>query len=277
MVPLFTVVILVFNQLDVTKQCIEHLKGHSTGQPHLLIVDNGSNEETASYLQEVADTYIRNDQNTGVIDAMNQAWPLVSTPYVMYLHNDVLLVERGWDEKVTHLLSILPNIGVAGFGGADGVEASGFRYNFTSGMVNAEAHGRRITEEYIPSVVVDGFCLIIKRSLLEELGGIGVGYRIHHFYDLDICLDAIYHGYRVATFNCGVNHLGGVTSVRPDYFYYLQDLSTTDLAIHQGNSAIFASKWGNRTPVRVEGDFRYTDAHGPVKADRGVPPGTMAE
>lgn len=257
-------VIPVFNQLDVTQECITHLRRNTAGTVPLLIVDNGSNRETSNYLRTVADEYIRNEQNVGVIQSMNQAWTKISTPFVAFLHNDVMMLEGDWDQKVNRLLQILPRIGVAGFGGGNLVAANGGRSGFISNMEDAEVHGERLKADYVPSVVEDGFCLIVKKGLLEELGGIALDYQIHHFYDLDICLEAIYHGYNVATLNCKVRHLGGVTSVRPEFACFLESQSTTQMQIYLANQAVFTNKWGSRAPVMVDGEFYYTDAHGPI-------------
>ncbi len=265
---MLTVVLLVFNQLENTRRCIDNLRRNSGPGLKILVIDNGSGPDTACFLEQASDQYVRNERNAGVITALNQAWPLVDTPYVAYLHNDAMILEPNWDRKISRLLRTIPAVGVAGFGGGDGVESNGLRHNFISSLVNAEAHGKRLTTEYMPSVVIDGFSLIVSRGLLAQLGGMALGYRLHHFYDLDICLEAIYQGYNVVTLNCKVEHRGGVTSAEPDYVHYLQNLSITDQEIHRNNQAVFSAKWGGRTPVLVEGEFHYVDAHGPISRQR---------
>lgn len=261
----FTVVILALNHGPLTRECVTILRTNASNPIHVLILDNGSTPEHASILQELADTYVALPTNVGVIPAMNVAWPLVTTPYVAFIHNDLMILEPDWDLRLNHVLQTVDHCGVVGVGGGSGVTTNGLRFNFISNMVNAEQHGSRLTVDHLPAVVEDGMCLVVAVKLLQELGGIGVDYKIHHFYDLDICLEAIYHGYKVLTLGLLVDHLGGETSVREDYNKFLTSVDSNDLKIHAVNMERFDAKWSTRFPIHVDANFNYTDKLGTIR------------
>ncbi|WP_195575987.1 glycosyltransferase family 2 protein [Paenibacillus sp. 1001270B_150601_E10] len=260
---LFTMVILVMNQIGMTRQCIRHVRACQSQHIPILIIDNGSDPEHVEELKSLGDGYIRNEQNVGVIPAMNQAWPLIQTPYVMYMHNDVFLWEPNFDRKITAVLTEVPYVGVAGFGGGSMVNCHGSRNFFTSNMLDAEVHGTRMKDTFVPSVSLDGLCLIIRKELLVKFKGIATEYTYHHYYDMDICLASIYAGYKVVAINVYHQHSGSMTSKRADYVKWLSDRGMTDMELYLYNRNIFYAKWGRKSWVLVdEKDFIYQDAEG---------------
>jgi hypothetical protein len=82
---------------------------------------------------------------------------------------------------------------------------------------------------------------------------------------MDICLEAIYHGYKVMIINCSVDHLGGQTSVRPDYVNWLKKYNRTDAELHRNNHEIFYNKWMNRCSVFVDDNFNYRNQQGQIE------------
>ncbi|MFW5435053.1 glycosyltransferase family 2 protein [Paenibacillus apiarius] len=260
----FGIVIPVMNQMEVTRECIAHIRSHSCGQLPILIVDNGSRAEYMDELRSLSDYYIRNEENIGVIPAMDQAWQVLDTPYIMYLHNDLFILEPEFDVRVNRILTEVPFVGVAGFGGAHSVNCVGVRTSFTSNLVDAESHGTRLLEDYAPSVVLDGMCLIVRKELIQLIGGLVNHFSIHHYYDMDICLEAIYRGYKVLTIGVPIHHLGSRTASQPEYAAWLGNKGLTDWDLFEMNRNRFVSKWGARQFVVVDSQFNYCDAHGPI-------------
>lgn len=262
---LFTIVILVMNQIEITRQCIAYIRALQSKPIPILIIDNGSDPIYSNELRHLGDGYIRNEQNLGVISAMNQAWPLIQTPFVMYMHNDVLVLEKHFDEKITAVLTHIPHVGAAGFGGGYMVDCRGTRNRFTSNLLDAEVHGTRMIAPFVPSVALDGLCLIIRKELLISLRGIAKEYTYHHFYDMDICLAAIYQGYKVVAINILHQHTGSMTSKRADYVKWLSERGMTDMELYEYNRGIFHTKWGHRGYVLVhEHHFLYHDRAGMI-------------
>ncbi|WP_018759813.1 glycosyltransferase family 2 protein [Paenibacillus terrigena] len=261
---LFTIVISVMNQMESTRECVSRIRALASQHIPILIIDNGSDLIHQRELQSLSDYYIHNDHNLGVIPAMNQAWHVLHTPYIMYMHNDIFLMESQFNLRIHRVLNEIGNIGVAGFGGGHSVHCSGVRTSFTSNLLDAEIHGTRMVEDYVPSVVLDGMCLIIRRELILEMGGIAQEYSYHHYYDMDVCLEAIYRGYKVITIGIYHQHVGTQTSSKADYATWLQQKGTSDAALYQSNQSIFREKWGHKSYVVVDDSFNYADIHGAI-------------
>ncbi|MBG9736810.1 glycosyltransferase family 2 protein [Paenibacillus alvei] len=262
--PLFSIAILVLNQMDMTRQCIQTIRAHSSQHVPILIIDNGSDPAYQEELRGLGDYYLRNETNIGVIPAMNQAWQLLDTPYIMYLHNDLFILEPHFDAKINRILAAIPYVGVAGFGGGHSVDCRGARTSFTSNMINAELYGTRMQQEFVPSVVLDGMCLIVRKELILEIGGIALQYPVHHYYDLDICLESIYRGYKIITINIAINHVGSQTSSQADYTLWLAQYGHTEHTLHGHNQQIFYQKWGHKQSVIVDSYFNYFDVNGQI-------------
>lgn len=180
------------------------------------------------------------DGRGGMLPAYQQGY-LKTADYdlLAYLHDDTIIMpESEWsDEKpVRPMLSMAwhyrvmrqfidPQVGVVGFGGARGHGSPGLyrdpydyrqlaRQGFMSNMVDAENHGERFTGDR-DVAVLDGFALVVRRELLNRVGGWPLGTPIGYLmYDAWICLMARRHGYSVRLCGVPVQHLGGQTYVK---------------------------------------------------------------
>lgn len=89
MSKVLSIVIPVYNKFNFTKSCLNDLL--KLPQDHeIIIVDNGSTDETQGYLdvnKEVV--YHRNNNNLGFAKACNIGYGLSSAPNVLFLNNDI--------------------------------------------------------------------------------------------------------------------------------------------------------------------------------------------
>lgn len=161
------------------------------------------------------------------IDAYQQLYEECTHPILAYIHDDVLVTEQGWDERVLREFDD-PSVGIVGFGGAVaqgsvGMYEHGFdpgclcRIGFRSNMRDAEKHGSRFTGE-CDVAVLDGFSLIMRRKILEEAGGFNQAWG-YWCYDYALCCWARRLGYRVRLVGVECHHIGGVG------YNYRKDLS----------------------------------------------------
>src|SRR5206468_896112 len=109
---------------------------------------------------------------------------LIGHDIIAYFHDDLILHSTDWLDRVLKEFED-PKVGLVGFGGATrhgqpGLYRDPYDYkqlargNFLSNMTDAENHGRRFTGSR-EVVVLDGFALIIRRSMLAEFGGWPIG------------------------------------------------------------------------------------------------------
>lgn len=116
-----SIVIPVFNKFNFTKACLEDL--FKLPDDHqIIIVDNGSSDETVSLANLKKDNFIyhRNDKNRGFVYASNKGYALSSGSLVMFLNNDVR-VQRNhsdWTQPIIDILDknkrtiVSPTIGI---------------------------------------------------------------------------------------------------------------------------------------------------------------------
>src|SRR5260370_25402741 len=103
---LASIIVPCWNQLDFTKQCIRALREHTRPPWELIVVDNGSTDDTAVYLAGVQDaaavpvTVIANATNRGFPAAINQGLQVARGEYLVLLNNDVVVTDAWLDQLV---------------------------------------------------------------------------------------------------------------------------------------------------------------------------------
>lgn len=89
-----------YNSVEYTKKCIESMVRHGTPLSRLAVVDNGSTDETRSYLQSLPlGARIFNVQNLGCGTAWNQGALAFQAEWTIVMNNDVLVSPR-WIENL---------------------------------------------------------------------------------------------------------------------------------------------------------------------------------
>ena len=87
----YSVVIPVLNQLKYTQQCVQSLLAHGVDAASLLIIDNGSTDDTPAWLASRPEIRsIRNPVNLGCGGAWTQGALLADSDWVVLLNNDIV-------------------------------------------------------------------------------------------------------------------------------------------------------------------------------------------
>jgi len=87
----YTVVIPVLGQLHYTRQCVESLTAHGVPVSSLLVIDNGSADDTPAWLASRPDVRsVRNRANLGCGGAWTQGALLADGDWVVLLNNDIV-------------------------------------------------------------------------------------------------------------------------------------------------------------------------------------------
>jgi len=116
--PLVSIIILTWNQLACTRECLESIALHTTGRYELIIVDNGSDDGTVPWLQEQArlDARLRlilNRENRGFAAGCNQGLAVAKGEFLLLLNNDVV-VTANWLEGLLECHRTNPHVGIVG-------------------------------------------------------------------------------------------------------------------------------------------------------------------
>ena len=133
-----------YNSVDYTKLCIDSMIKHGTPLDRLVVVDNGSTDETRAYLQTLPlGGRIFNPANLGCGVAWNQGALALQADWTIVMNNDVL-VSAQWIEKLLHTAETLglKVISPALIEGA-------LDYDFEQFSMNASAHATRCVWQFI--------------------------------------------------------------------------------------------------------------------------------
>lgn len=250
-----SIVIVVWNQLGYTKLAVDFLLKNSPPTPvELIIVDNGSRPNVREYFDSIrsrADiNYVRNETNLGPIRGINQGIAASKYDYIAVIHNDVLILESGWLEKVKSVMDKDPRIGLVGLAGRKEIYADGcVNEESLKHCLEDDDLNEAMTEDVSDVAVVDGLCFIMSRELVKKAGPLDEVYGYMHCYDLDLSLSSIAAGFKNVVVRTHALHLsnGGMTRKTRAYKKLVRD----DYGLLKKNCKIFARKWRRMLPLKV--------------------------
>ncbi|MCY8701160.1 glycosyltransferase family 2 protein, partial [Bacillus spizizenii] len=110
-----SIIVLTYNQLALTKQCLESIWKHTNNDCiEIIVVDNGSHDGTRDYLKQISSIRtIFNKTNEGFAKACNQGLEAASGDSILFLNNDTIVTNQ-WLEPMIKLLYQDDKIGMVG-------------------------------------------------------------------------------------------------------------------------------------------------------------------
>jgi len=240
-----SIVLVTYNNLSLTIQCINSvLRNTSWPNYQLIVVDNGSQDGTADYLERLRNEVptakvILNPDNRGFATANNQGLREADGDILLLLNNDTI-VPGGWlDPLVMHLRE--PSIGLVGpVTNAVGNEAK-IEISYTD-IQQMQAFADRYTGAHkgrsFDIQMLAMFCVAFRRGILEEVGYLDEAFGIGLFEDDDYSRRVQAAGYRTVCAEDSFIHHYGQASFRKLI------ASGEYQALWDKNQAYFESKWG---------------------------------
>ncbi len=240
---LVSIVILVLNQLEHTRACLESIAAHTSLPHEIIIVDNASTDGTSEFLKSWQAAHpncvvIRNESNRGFAGGNNQGLAQAKGDQVLLLNNDTI-VTAGWLEAMLAVYAHHLDTGLVGpvsnrVSGPQLVREATYKdtagmHTFAAGYTSTNA-GR--STEVVRAV---GFCLLATREVITRIGGLDESFGSGNFEDDDFCLRARFGGYRIRiAHDSFVHHVGSQTFIGQK-IDYRQSM--------QRNWDIFRTKW----------------------------------
>ncbi len=235
-----SIIILGFNQVDYTRQCIESIQAVTRQRIELILVDNGSSDKTAEYFRSVSGAkVVINAENLGVSRGWNQGLRRAEGDYLLIFNNDTL-VTPGWLENMVRLAECHPDIGLVGP-----------RSNVISGpqlIENVPYKNRPELEEFARQWRsshdlsawefnrVTGFCMLIPRRVFSKVGFFDERFGKGNFEDDDYCVRARQYGYRLMVADDSfVHHYGSLSFRSNDSVDFNTQMAK--------NQVLFQQKW----------------------------------
>lgn len=237
------IIIVVWNQAKITRRCLESIVNMTEADYHLILIDNASNDETSKYLEDFTDTggdkvvLLKNKTNLGFLKAANQGLMKSTAKYVCLLNNDTV-VTKGWLRELMSIAESNPQLGILNPSSTTlGQKVPLKDIGKYAGKV------KRYQSEYIEMAQASGFCMFIKREVIDRIGLLDERYGTGYFEDTDYSRRAKEAGFKIAR-------------VKAAYVYHQENASFIKFKgrdeTFRANREIFEERWGRPKRVFVE-------------------------
>jgi GT2 family glycosyltransferase len=242
-----SIIIVSYNTAELLLNCIGSVYAHAGSLDYeILVVDNNSSDGSAALVKgRFPDVkLIHNDQNVGFARANNQGYMVSKGKYVLLLNPDTI-VREGALARLARFLDEHQAVVVVGprLLNIDGTLQVQCRRGFPR-LLNSIAYGsglsrvfpkNRVLGSYLMTYMdarerhevdaVSGACMLVRRSVVEGIGGLLDEAFFMHFEDIDLCFRCKEQGHEIwYVHDSEVIHLKGQSSkfrnrgVKRDFF-----------------------------------------------------------
>lgn len=229
------IIIPVWNQLEVTRDCVNSIVKHTDYPYRLIIIDNASDSPTADYLKNLkCEKYLdllltRNEKNLGFVKAINQGIAVSDAPYLCIMNNDTIAT-AGWLDEMVAVIEANPAMGLLN----------------PSSNTSGQFPGDMPVDEYAASLLkfrgqvqelntCRGFCMLMRNEVIRRVGSFDECFNFGYFEETDFCKRAQECGFVLGR-------------AKASYVYHEEGASFKDLkdsrTIFMKNEAVYFKKWG---------------------------------
>jgi GT2 family glycosyltransferase len=243
-----SIVIPVYNQAALTRQCLETLVASppEVAELEVVVVDDASSDSTSQVLADYEGRVrvVRNERNLGFAGACNRGAANASGEWLVFLNNDTI-PQPGWLDALLRYAS-----------GRDGIGVVGAKLLFPNGRI--QHAGVVFAKSQAPHHIYAGFpadhpavnksreyqvvtaaCALIRRDLFEDAGAFDTAF-VNGYEDVDLCLRLRHLGYEIHyCHESVVLHL---------------ESATRDYLADPANFRLFLERWSGDV---YPDDFRY--------------------
>jgi GT2 family glycosyltransferase len=257
--PGVSVVIVNWNTRDMVLRLLRSLsepRSESTHELELIVVDNNSSDDSVEAIRREFPEVklVAQAENRGFAGGVNPGVEVATQPLVLLLNTDAH-TSRESIEAVARYMADAPEVGVVGpqiLSDAQLPESSAWRDPSLAWMTlaalglnklkpfNFERYHERPFTEPAEVDCVSGCAMMIRRDLMNELGGFDEDYFMY-FEETDFCVRARQHGKRIHHAPVGqFVHEGGGTakSVRLRTFL---DFQRSQILFHRKHGGVGAA------------------------------------
>jgi GT2 family glycosyltransferase/radical SAM superfamily enzyme YgiQ (UPF0313 family)/thioredoxin-like negative regulator of GroEL len=241
-----SIIIPVFNKVELTRQCLIHLAEVTDGCSYeVIVVDNNSTDGTKELLANLGGDIqvISNPENFGFAKACNQGAAAAKGRNFVFLNNDTI-PKPGWLQALVDEVETHQDVAVVGsklLYPDETIQHAGVvfskncltPYHIFNGAPG-DLHAANVRREF---QAVTAACFLIRRKDFEAIGGFDEAFR-NGFEDVDLCLKIRERGRKVVYQPKSVlYHLEHQTPGRKD----------PEAERHNGN--LLMSRWASKIVV----------------------------
>ena len=196
------IVVVTYNSSDDIRAAVEELS--DVEDFHVIVVDSASSDDTLERIADLPATVIGLDENLGFAHACNVGWRRGEAPHVLFLNPDATITEQAV-RRLERTAELEQQIGAAAPRIVDEHGELDFsmrrfprlRTTFAQALF---LHRLRPQADWTDELVrdpaayarpaspdwVSGACVLVKRSVLEQLDGLDEGFFMY-CEDIDLC------------------------------------------------------------------------------------------
>jgi O-antigen biosynthesis protein len=239
--PRISIVIVTYNQYEYTEKCLQSVQANTKSNYEIIIVDNNSSDNTINGLNKFQNIkLIKNKENVGFTKAANQGIKAAGGEYILLLNNDIIVTEN-WLERMIDVAESNHAFGVVG---PISNQVSGVQIDKNAKYDSIEEmhkYAAKIKKEnagkYFEFPRVAFLCTLIKREVIDKIGGLDERFSPGNFEDDDFCLRVELAGYKtVIAQDVFIHHYGSKSFKANGVEEYAKRL--------EQNKQIFIDKWG---------------------------------
>ncbi|MBU0607070.1 MAG: glycosyltransferase family 2 protein [Armatimonadetes bacterium] len=177
--PTVAVIILNWNGLDDTRECLESLRQSSYANQRIIVWDNGSREDPTAALADFPEvTVLRSEENLGFAAGCNSAAKQAladGADALLFLNNDTVVPPRMIERMVAALREV-PGVGLITvpemlYDNPGGPWRLGAKWLPLSCRVEwVYSRPGETLPEYLSFDAVSGCAMLMSRALVEEVG-----------------------------------------------------------------------------------------------------------
>ena len=249
-------IVLAWNQWPLTRRCLDSLLASAPFAAEVIVVDNGSSDETPTALADYADRVriVSLPENLGFVRGMNAGMRAARPDDdVVLLNNDLVFTQADWLERLRDAAYAAPDHGVIGCRQL-GPEAEGRLYH-AGGFIEADDLWGQQTEagtlerdvaQYTSTRRVQGIAFALaylRRDCIDRIGGLDEAFH-SYFEDTDYCLRAADAGI--------ASVVAGAVTLRHDQHGSTHDDGGFRQQLWAASRATFAARWQQR----LRADYR---------------------
>lgn len=254
--PTVDIVIPVHNEWHVLRPCLESVEAFTEyPKARILILDDGSDafvrgriEAWAGGPRSIPVQVRRNETALGFVKNANRGFRETSGDMLVLLNSDTVVTPAWLTRLVNAALSdrriacVMPMSNQCSFHSLD-IPMGWNVFQYSADL------GRRMKRTCFDAVTVGGFCLLIRRQALDEVGHYDEIFGLGYGEESDWCMRARSLGWRVVgTEDTFVYHRGKVS-----FKNYKEE------TFRQGNYRTFMERWGQEYSAAIS-EYKRMDA-----------------
>lgn len=246
---MLTIGIVVHSQPEYSEYCVRKIYASSLikrGLASVVVVANDPDPETNKKIEQLYDEFgflcLHNTTDRGYGSACNQILEQAHTPYIVFLHNDVLVTERTFEHLVEHLEQVDDEVAVTlpstNYANEHFVCINAMREKFLEYKPSNKQHYTKENIEHVLTQVygnleefalrlesdtgarapeyqeeMSSFCQMFRTKALRTVGGFSEEFPSRGFEDKELHLRLVQSEFKVTlTHKAFVHHHGNMTT-----------------------------------------------------------------